>query len=280
MRYFENNRFRCIITTYMGKKKMAVLGTEDESASKAKAGVKREQKKMRASAGSASSKKDEPNVEAILGGITESTLAAQEEKKSVKKVHVRSKNYKTLKAMVDVTKTYDLSDAIKLLREVSKVSFDPSVELHITLIEKSASKEIDLPHTNGKTRRIAVATDETIEKITKNIIDFDVLLASPDQMGKLVRFAKTLGPKGLMPNPKNGTVVPDPEKTAKAMAGKISVTLKTEKDAPLIHTTVGKLSMSDKDLTENITAITSPYVGKFTKIVLKSSMSPAIKLSI
>lgn len=254
---------------------MAVLGTENEEEAKKKADVKREQKKLREGKG----KKEEVVVSAAPDVETaQSSEGAAEEKKSIKRVRVRSKSYKALKSQVDITKQYPLSEGLKLLREVSKTKFDPSVELHISLKEKGFNKEVELPHTTGKTKRIAIANEETIAKIQKNQIDFDVLLASADQMGSLVKFAKVLGPKGLMPNPKNGTVVTNPEKTAKDMAGRVSVNLKTEKDAPLLHTTVGKLSMTDKVLEENITAITNSVAGKSVKIILKSSMSPAIKL--
>jgi large subunit ribosomal protein L1 len=257
----------------MGKKAVAILGTEDEEAAKKKAAVKREQKKLRKGEGP---KTEESNVEEVLSGAP----PAPEEKKSVKKVRVRSKNYQTFKSKVDVTRTYSLTDGIKLLREVSYAKFDPSVELHLSLKDKGISKDVEMPHSTGKVKRIAIASDETLAKIEKGQIDFDVLLASADQMPKIVKFAKVLGPKGLMPNPKTGTVVPNPEKSAKEMSGKNSLYLKTEKDAPLIHTTIGKLSMSDKDLTDNISAVTGALSGKTVKIVLKSSMSPAIKLTV
>jgi len=120
-----------------------------------------------------------------------------------------------------------------------------------------------------------------LSKIESGKIDFDLLLASPAQMPKVIRLAKVLGPKGLLPNPKNGTVVPDPEATAKSMQGVISVILRTEKSAPLIHTIVGKLSLKDTELTKNINTILKVLPpNNLRKIVLKSTMSPAIKLRI
>jgi large subunit ribosomal protein L1 len=99
-------------------------------------------------------------------------------------------------------------------------------------------------------------------------------------MAKLVKLAKVLGPKGLMPNPKNGTIVNDPANLAKTMAARNSVSLKCEKDAPLIHLSIGKLSLGDKKVSENIAAVLAGLTGlQVRKVVLKSTMSPAIKLA-
>jgi large subunit ribosomal protein L1 len=263
----------------MGKKKMAVLGTENEEEAKKKAAVKREQKKLR------EGKTAEPEVLKVSEPVNQAAEVSAEpetveDKKSFKKIRVRTKNYQGMKSKVDVGQVYSLSDGIKLLREVSYAKFDPAVELHFVLKDKGVNRDVELPHSTGKTRRIAVADDETVAKIEKGQIDFDILISSPAQMGKLVKFAKVLGPRGLMPNPKNGTVVPDPEKTAKTMTGKNSIMLKTEKDAPLIHVRVGKLSMKDKELSENISAVSEALAGKTTKIVLKSTQSPAIKIAV
>lgn len=260
----------------MGKKKVSVLGSENEDELRAKKAVKLEQKKLR------TGKATEATPEVILSEVKdpENIVAASEIPKSPKSPHIRSKSYQAAKSQVDVLKTYSIPDGLKLLRQISVSKFDPTVELHITLADKIATREVDLPHPTGKTRRIAIATDETIAEITTGKITFDVLLASPDQMSKLVRLAKVLGPRGLMPNPKTGTVVPDPAKTAKDLASRISVTLKTEKDAPVIHTLIGKLSGQDSALTANITAILDSLAGRqIKKVVLKSTHSPAIKLA-
>jgi len=166
-----------------------------------------------------------------------------------------------------------------LLRKVSFAKFDPTVELHLNVKEKGYSFPVTLPHSTGFTKTYAIADDDTLAKIEANKIDFDILVASPAQMAKLTKFAKILGPRGLMPNPKTGTLVNDPEAAIAQMKTSAVTTLRTEKDAPLIHTVVGKLSQTDKILTENITAILGAS-KLITKSVLKSTMSPAIKVSL
>jgi len=272
----------------MGKKKVFTLGTENEEESKAKRAVQLEQKKLREGKKSGkapgmgggqrvvdTTAESLAELEVIEAKAADS-VPESEKTKSKKQVKIRSKAYQTAKAKVDPLKTYSLPDGLKLLREVSLAKFDGTVELHLTTKDIGGSFNIELPHSTGKDKIIAIATDETIAKIEKGDLNFTVLLATPSQMPKLVKLAKVLGPKGLMPNPKNGTVVPDPEAAAKKLSQSSMVTLKTEKSAPVIHTIVGKLSFTDKDLTTNIQAILS--VVKPIKSVLKSTISPAIKI--
>ena len=109
-------------------------------------------------------------------------------------------------------------------------------------------------------------------------IDFDVLVASPEFMPKLAKFARVLGPKGLMPNPKNGTLTPKPEIKKKELeAGKFN--LKTEKKAPLMHLSIGKMDMSSKELTENLEALLKALNGKLLKVSIAASMSPSVKVN-
>ena len=275
----------------MGKKRVSVLGSAEEEALKKEKLVKLEQKKLREgkSAKAPGLKGGQRVVDTSAESLAELELiqskndipsAEPEKAKSKKAVHIRSSAYKTAKAKINAEKTYSLSDALNLLRQTSLTKFDPTVELHITLKGSTFSQTVELPYTTGKNRRIAVADDATIAKIESGKIDFDVLLASPAQMPKVIKLAKVLGPKGLLPNPKTGTVVPDPEAAAKSMSGSISVSLKTEKSAPLIHTIVGKLSQKDTELTKNIETILKALpANNLRKVVLKSTMSPAIKLS-
>ena len=273
----------------MGKKAVAIMGSENETALKAKQTEKLRQKKLREGgktakvAGMGGGQRVVDTAEESLRELEviekkqQQVISAPEETKKIKKSRIRSKPYQTAKSKVDTSKFYPLSDAIKLLRDISLTKFDGTVELHLVLKDKSVSKEVDLPHSTGKTRKVAIADDKTLAQIEKGQINFDILYASPDQMSKLVKYAKILGPKGLMPNPKTGTVVVNPEEAIKKQTAKNTVFLKTEKSAPLIHTIVGKLSASDQQLITNIQAILTS-LPQISKAVLKSTMSPAIRL--
>lgn len=199
------------------------------------------------------------------------------EKKS--KARVRGKKYKTSYAKIDRSKLYKLADALKLVRNTSFSKFDGTVELHLIVKKIGLSANVNLPHPFGHEKKVEIASDETIEKLKKGKIDFDVLLATPDMMPKLVAFAKVLGPKGLMPNPKTGTLIKD-AKDAKKFSGN-SVTIKTEKDQPVIHIAVGKLSQKDDEITKNIEVISNALDQKqILKIYIKSTMSPSVKVAV
>lgn len=259
-----------VIIPIMGKKKVAILGSENEGELKAKKAVKLEQKKKRL--GKSDTENRAPSPEDPTPEVVE---------KKVKAIHVRSKNYLAAKKKVESGKAYSVTDALKLLKAVSLAKFDSTIEMHITLAEKGINKEVELPFAAHKSKKVAIANDETIAKIEKGDLDFDILLASPAQMGKLVKLAKVLGPKGLMPNPKNGTVIADPEAKAKLLASKSIVNLKCEKDAPVIHLAIARLSHPEKNILANIKAVLDALSEtKVRKVVLKSTMSPAIKLVI
>ncbi len=167
---------------------------------------------------------------------------------------------------------YTVETAIKKAQETSKTAFDSTIEIHINLIkdakagEQSVRFSTTLPHGTGKTKKVAVLaskkvtnadlelSESDIENIEKGKlrpkVDFEVLVAEPKFMPKLAKVAKILGPAGVMPNPKTGTVTEDVQ-TAVEQIKKGKVEIKTEKDSPVIHTIIGKKSFSDKQLTEN-----------------------------
>jgi large subunit ribosomal protein L1 len=199
-------------------------------------------------------------------------------KKRVK--HPRSKRYLNAKKLIDKAHFYPLDEAVKVLREASKVNFDSSVELHVSLTVDKLSGEISLPHGSGKTLTIEIASEKTLTKLNDGRLDFDLLIAEPKMMSKLAKYAKLLGPKGLMPNPKNGTITDNPEAAKKKMSGG-AVRYKSENKAPLIHLIVGKLSFKDSQLIENVKAVIDELKSKNLKSVhLTTSMGPSVKLEI
>lgn len=206
--------------------------------------------------------------------IAEAKKATKEKAK-----FVRGKNYLAAKSQIDKNKFYNFSDAIKILREINKAKFDATIEIHLITRKESVSVNVSLPHGTGKEKKIEIANDDTIKALEAGKISFDVLLATPEFMPKLVRFAKILGPKGLMPNPKNGTVIKSEKEASKFSAN--SINIKTERKAPVIHTTIGKISMEDKKLEDNFNAIIEALGGnkQITKVYICASMSPSIKLN-
>lgn len=224
----------------------------------------------------------------------------------------RSKRYQELKNKIDKNKVYPLDEAIKLLKETSKAGFDASCEAHIRLgIDPEKSDQhirgvVQLPHGTGKELKVAafvledkiketkaagadlVGGEDLIEKIKKTgKCDFDVACAQPQLMKSLAQIARILGPRGLMPNPKTGTITQDPAKAVKELkSGKIS--FKSD-PAGIIHLTFGKASFDDKKLKENLEALIvevnksrpESFKKMFIKnIVISSTMGPSLKVKI
>lgn len=213
-------------------------------------------------------------------GKKPATAETQKERKR-REPKVRGKKYKEARAKVDKTKFYPLADAVKLVKETSYSSFDGTVEAHLVVKKQGLSVNVKLPYSTGKSRKIEVASNKTVEKLKKGKVDFDVLLATPDTMPLLVPFAKILGPKGLMPNPKNGTIVSNPSAEIRKLKSEKSTALKTERKAPIIHTIVGKVSQKDKELIKNTEAIISAVSKRqILKAYLASTHSPSVKLDI
>lgn len=270
----------------MGKVRVKTLETpEEEREEKEKTKVKKEQKAMRLAQGKRNAAPDENELQKAEVPKEEEVLKEVEVKetktKKARPARTRGKSYKNKLVLVDRTKTYPLSEALELLRKVSLAKFDPTVELHINTLEKGLQGTVSLPFSAGREIKVAIASDDLLAKIEKGQIDFDILLAQPAFMGKLARVAKILGPRGLMPNPKNGTITEDPEGLALSLSKGNQIHFKTEAQFPIIHLIVGKLSKKDEELTQNIQAVLSGVgISKIKNATLKSSMSPGIKLSI
>ncbi len=218
------------------------------------------------------------------------------------------KKYVEASKLVDKSKSYELEEAVKLAKETSTTKFDSSVELAIKLNidTKKADQQLRgslvLPNGNGKTKRILVLAKgpqaeaaksagadyvgdtDMIDKIAnENWFDFDVIIATPDMMPALGKIGKVLGPKGLMPNPKTGTVTPTPDKTVEDVKkGMIEYRADSYGN---IHCSVGKVSFDDSALIENITYVVNTIVkakpstvkGKYIQnISVATTMGPGI----
>ena len=205
---------------------------------------------------------------------------SEKEVKVVKKSRERSKNYINNRGMVDRTKFHKLPEAVELIKKTSYSKFEGTISADLVVKDQKTQIDISFPHSTGQTKKIVIVDDKLLKSIEKGDIDFDILIATPDFMPKIAKFARILGPKGLMPNPKMGTVTTDPDKKKKKLeAGKI--TLKTEKKAPLMHVVIGKTDMKDEQLIENITLLIKKInARKIDKLVLSATMSPGVKVDL
>ena len=223
----------------------------------------------------------------------------------------KGKKYIASAELIEATKLYDPSEAMKLVCETSKAKFDETIEVHVRLgvdsrhADQQVRGAVVLPHGTGKKVRTLVfargdkakaaeeagadyvGAEDYVEKITKeNWFEFDVVIATPDMMGVIGRLGKILGPKGLMPNPKAGTVSMDAAKAVlEAKAGKIEYRLdKTN----IIHCPIGKASFGTEKLTENFETLLGAIVkakpaaakGQYIKsCTVASTMGPGIKVN-
>ena len=218
-------------------------------------------------------------IKIVGGDILPEELEQKAEEVIKAKPKVRGKKYVAARAKIDRVKHYPLKEAVKLVKETSYSAFNGTVELHLVIKKEKFSANVTLPHIAGKAKKIEVASDETLEKLKKGTVDFDVLLATPAMMPKIVAYAKLLGPRGLMPNPKNGTIIKDAKDAKKFSANTIVV--KTEKGAPVIHTVVGKVDQKDEELIGNINEIIEKVDRKLIfKAYLASTMGPSVKFAV
>lgn len=264
----------------MGKIRTRVIGLEDVEKEQ-----KKEQKKKADEKKSLKSvkfiKSEEPKEAVAV--VEETPKAAKKVKKQVEKTskaRVRGRNYRGAKDQVKKDKVYGLPEAIALLKQIKYAKFDESIELHLNTTVEGLRGEVSLPHATGKTVRVAIVDEALLEKLAENKIDFDVLVSHPSFMPKLARYAKILGPRGLMPNPKTGTISLKPEEVAKKFAGGL-MKWKSEVKFPLIHQMIGKISADDKAITENVEEfIKSVGQDKIKTVFIKTTMSPALQISV
>ncbi|WP_027415317.1 50S ribosomal protein L1 [Aneurinibacillus terranovensis] len=223
----------------------------------------------------------------------------------------KGKNYAEAAKLVDRTALYDANEALELVKKASKAKFDETVEVAFRLgvdprkNDQQIRGAVVLPNGTGKTQRVLVfakgdkakeaeaagadyvGDEEYINKIQQGWFDFDVVVATPDMMGTVGRLGRVLGPKGLMPNPKTGTVTFEVEKAVNEIkAGKIEY--RTDK-AGNIHAPIGKVSFDVEKLVENFNAITDALIkakpaaakGVYMKnITVSSTMGPGVRVNV
>ncbi|MET8119009.1 50S ribosomal protein L1 [Micromonospora sp. NPDC005189] len=219
----------------------------------------------------------------------------------------RSKSYRKAADVVDRSKLYTPSEAVKLAKETTNVKFDATVEVAMRLgvdprkADQMVRGVVNLPHGTGKTARVIVfasgakaeeavaagadevGTDELVARIQGGWLDFDAAIATPDQMAKIGRIARILGPRGLMPNPKTGTVTMDVTKAVQDIKGG-KITFRVDKHSNL-HLIIGKASFSESQLVDNYAAVLDEVLrakpssakGKYLKkVILTTTMGPGV----
>jgi large subunit ribosomal protein L1 len=212
--------------------------------------------------------------------VEETPKEIVEEKKIVKTARVRGKKYQAARKKVDPNQLYPLSEAVRLVRETSISSFDGKVEAHVTVLDIGSAGEIVFPHLETSSKKIVILNDTILAEIKDGKISFDILIATPATMPKLLPFARTLGPKGLMPNPKSGTLTDKPEEAVKKLSVAKTI-IKTEKKAPVVHIIVGKVSQPAKELEDNIAELIKVIKPiKIKKLALCATMGPSVKIKI
>jgi large subunit ribosomal protein L1 len=220
----------------------------------------------------------------------------------------KGKKYTAVQAKVDPTKLYSLEEAAKLVKETSTVKFDATIDvsLRLNVDPRQADQQVRgtliLPHGNGKTKKVLAITDKTeeakaagadlvggqemIDKIAQGWFDFDVIVATPNMMPVIGKVARVLGPKGLMPNPKTGTVNPDIARAVKEIkAGKVEY--RVDKEANM-HVSIARASFDEKKIYENLEALIDAVIkarpaavkGTYVKnAVIHTTMGPAIHIT-
>jgi large subunit ribosomal protein L1 len=219
----------------------------------------------------------------------------------------RSKGYRKAAEQIDTNKLYDPADAIKLAKETSPTKFDATVEVAMRLgvdprkADQMVRGTVNLPHGTGKTARVIVfaqgakaeeavaagadevGTDELVARIQGGWLEFDAAIATPDQMAKIGRIARILGPRGLMPNPKTGTVTMDVTKAVNEIKGG-KITFRVDKHSNL-HLIIGKASFSEEQLKDNYAAALDEVLrakpsaakGKYLKkVTFSTTMGPGV----
>lgn len=209
---------------------------------------------------------------------TESAKKTGKGKQKIGKM--RGRRMKAARMKVDRNKDYAIEEALELSRSTHIGKFIGKIGANL-LLSDNYSAQLELPYSTGEIRRVEVANEATLGKIEKGQIDFDVLLATPAMMPKLAKYAKLLGPRGLFPNPKNGTVVDNPEKVQSKFGGN-NIKISTEKGSNIVHVVIGKTDQKVSELIANLQAVINqiPKKSGLKRVVVAASMGPGVKVKI
>lgn len=259
-------------------------------------------KKVVAKAGKRSAKAQAEAAEKQAKEERKADDSAEEAKPKAQQTKARSrveragKKYREAAKLIEKDKHYSLADALDLATKTSTVKFDATVELHVNLgvdprqADQNVRDTLSLPAGTGKDVRIAtLASDDDAEKLfaklDKEEIDFDILIAAPNMMPKLGKYARLLGPRGLMPNPKSGTVTPDVAAAVKeAKAGRVEYRVDS---AGIVHLGIGKVSFGAEKLNQNAEAVmasiraarpSSLKTNYIKAVTISTTMGPGIKV--
>lgn len=279
----------------MGKTKIATIDDSVQEEVKEKSSKKKEtlddgNSKLDLEAGS-SKLEDQPSN--IQPQNLDSSIKSPTSKSSKPgKANPRSKKYQEVVKDLDRSKAYSIPEAVEIVKKISYSKFSGTLEAHINTAQTGIRGLVSLPYSSGKKLRILVfgaktpiedtisGDESTIESILKGKVDFDLVITTPDWMPKLAKAAKVLGPRGLMPNPKNGTITDDLKKTVEGFqAGKTE--FKTEAKARVIHLGLGKLNQPTEELSANIkTLLQTIGKTKIRQVRLAPTMGPSVKIEL
>lgn len=217
-------------------------------------------------------------------GQDASAVEAKSAKTKSTKEHAHGAKHRQATAAVDKNKSYPLAEALELAKASAYTKFDATLDVHVRLTSAKKNDEVvrgtvNLPHGTGRERRVIIITEELIEKIAKGWTDFDVAVAAPDMMPKLAKLAKVLGPKGLMPNPKVGTVTSEPERIAEELkGGRVEFKADTLNN---VHQAIGKVSWDNAKLMENFQAfIAALPKSRIKTVTLAPTMGAGVRVQL
>ncbi len=235
----------------------------------------------------------EAKVEEKKSETTQPAETSKPTKKTATKVKPRGKKYKEVAELVDKQISYKLTEAIELTQKVSYSKFPATLEMHINTASKGIRGLVTLPYAAGKSLKVlafgkgaeesgaeVVGTEETIDEILKGKRDFDVVVTTPEWMPKLAKAAKILGPRGLMPNPKSGTITQDLKKAVTEIQGG-KTEYKTEANGKVIHLGIGKIDQPVEEISANVKVLYN-IIGKsrIKKVTLAPTMGPGVKVDL